>query len=31
MLASSDYLWNSQDQRFTKATLEGRLRLYDNW
>jgi hypothetical protein len=31
MLASSDYLWNSQGERFTKAMLEGRLRLYENW
>ena len=31
MLASSGYLWNSQGERFTKARLEGRLRLYDNW
>jgi hypothetical protein len=31
MLASSAYLWNSQGERFTKAMLEGRLRLYDNW
>jgi succinate dehydrogenase/fumarate reductase flavoprotein subunit len=31
MLASNGYLWNSQGERFTKAMLEGRLRLYDNW
>ncbi len=31
MLASSGYLWNSQGERFTKAMLEGRLRLYHNW
>jgi hypothetical protein len=31
MLASNDYLWNSQGERFTKAMLEGRLRLYENW
>ncbi len=31
MLASSDYLWNSQGERFTKAMLEGRLCLYNNW
>jgi hypothetical protein len=31
MLASNAYLWNSQGERFTKAMLEGRLRLYHNW
>jgi hypothetical protein len=31
MLASNVYLWNSQGERFTKAMLEGILRLYDNW